>query len=86
MNNVGRIVEKFTKYDVATQCACLVLTDYAALWSVLCDYFKGPKDLMSEIIFCEDSEERTKLVAELRSQLLVGPYRKKNTKKEAELL
>lgn len=79
--NIDLLVKDFKSFDVESQCACLIKTDYAALWPSLREYFKGPKVMMDQIIQlgCDNIErgkyckERDELIAKL--QLQTGPLR-----------
>lgn len=70
---IDSIVNEFKKTEVAAQCALLIYTDYAAMWPSLREHFRGPQNLMDEIIHCESGEEKERLVGELQFQ--IGPLR-----------
>lgn len=72
--NIEAIVKQFKKYEIASQCYCVLYTDYGALWTALREHFRGPKDLMDKIVHCEDLEEKENLIERL--QFVIGPARR----------
>jgi len=79
--NIENITREFKKTEIASQCALIIYTDYSALWSCLRQHFRGPSDLMDQIVqlgndhmeqgkYCD---ERKVLIAQLQFQ--IGPLR-----------